>query len=45
VQVYSGGPLTAEQKAENTVVATLATLFFVILAEGVFLAGSVSGAG
>lgn len=41
-QVYGGGPLTAEQKAENTVVATLAVLFFVILAEGIFVAGSVS---
>lgn len=40
-QVYGGGPLTAEQRAENSVVALLATLFFVILAEGVFLAGSV----
>ncbi|KAL4445907.1 hypothetical protein ABPG77_009106 [Micractinium sp. CCAP 211/92] len=39
-QVYGGGPLTAEQKAENTVVATLAVLFFVILAEGIFVAGS-----
>ncbi|KAL4425690.1 hypothetical protein ABPG75_009706 [Micractinium tetrahymenae] len=39
-QVYGGGPLTAEQRAENTVVATLAVLFFVILAEGIFVAGS-----
>lgn len=39
-QVYGGGPLTPEQKAENTVVATLAVLFFVILAEGIFVAGS-----
>ena len=43
-QVYGGGPLTPEQRAENSVVALLATLFFVILAEGVFLAGSVRGA-
>lgn len=40
-QVYGGGPLTDLQRAENTVVSVLAVLFFVILAEGVFLAGSV----
>ena len=41
-QVYGGGPLTPEQRAENSVVGLLAILFFVILAEGIFLAGSVS---
>lgn len=40
-QVYGGGPQTAVQKFENTVVATLATLFFVILVEGILVAGSV----
>lgn len=39
-QVYSGGPLTAVQKFENGAVSFLAFLFFVILAEGVFLAAS-----
>jgi hypothetical protein len=43
-QVYGGGPLTFEQQAENSVVSLLAVIFFVILAEGVFLAGSVSRA-
>jgi hypothetical protein len=41
-QVYGGGPLTPEQRAENSVVGLLAILFFVILAEGIFLAASVS---
>lgn len=40
-QVYGDGPQTPAQKAENSVVALLATLFFVILLEGIFLAGSV----
>lgn len=40
-QVYGSGPLTTAQKAENTVVATLASLFFVILIEGILVAGSV----
>lgn len=40
-QVYGGGPQTPAQRAENSVVALLATLFFVILAEGIFVAGSV----
>ncbi|PSC75913.1 5 -nucleotidase isoform B [Micractinium conductrix] len=39
-QVYGGGPLTFEQKAENTVVSVLAILFFVILGEGIFLGAS-----
>ncbi|KAI7844289.1 hypothetical protein COHA_002087 [Chlorella ohadii] len=39
-QVYGGGPQTPVQKAENTVVATLAVLFFVILIEGILVAGS-----
>ncbi len=42
-QVYGGGPQTPVQKAENTVVATLAVLFFVILIEGILVAGSVRG--
>lgn len=40
-QVYGGGPMTPVQKAESSVVALLATLFFVILAEGIFVAASV----
>ncbi|EFN57741.1 hypothetical protein CHLNCDRAFT_143005 [Chlorella variabilis] len=39
-QVYGGGPLTAEQQAENSVVGLLAALFFVILAEGIYVAAS-----
>lgn len=39
-QVYGGGPLTQAQQTENTVISGLALLFFIILAEGVFLAGS-----
>lgn len=39
-QIYNDEPLTEEQKAEGAVVSTLAILFVVILAEGIFLAGS-----
>ena len=40
-QVYGGGPLTEEQKAEGAVVSLLALVFAAILVEGVFLAASV----
>ena len=39
-QVYGGGPLTQAQQFENAYIAFLAFVFFVILAEGVFLAAS-----
>ena len=42
-QVYGGGPLTEEQKAEGAVVSLLALVFAAILVEGVFLAASVRG--